>query len=681
MNRGLFRPKFWWSAVRSRARMVPERLPWLLPKAEPGDWLVFLLGAAIALFCGGWILSKPLTLSLDEIAQLADGTRRKYREFLAPGLWLGAAFDLAAMVALLLVARFWPKGGAARFPGSASEGGTDPSPEPGTRETLSNRRFWAILLVVIAASAVPRWERLDLSYWGDEGWAVVRYGHGIWKPSDRTKPQGEMRFYPSLWEQAFFDDTTGGNHYFFSATQRLALDAWRAITGRPREAFDETISRLPSFFAGLACLPLLAGLLRWWGRPRAGLWAAFFLAAHPMHLRYSSEARGYAIMLCYLLAMIWFAALALQSGRWRWWLFFGLAQLLALYSWKGVYYGVAVTNLAVFLMICFGRVETSGLDGSVRRSRSVTAGRWIMVSLLSGGVFAHLVMPCLLQSPEGMRIAGGVPMNGLWLRQELSHIFTGTPWRIDPHHPSIAATFRLFKQWPVLCGALAAGYAVLLVTGSVALARQCPRLAILCAALILSCILGALHFKYRVHMEWQVWYSYYIIPAICVVVAFGATEIGRQSQRWLPQAGPWIAGLVVVTGTLLTVGPQTRLMIHSPLEANREAFQITRGAHEPMWQSGPSKIFTVYLWRHIALYDPRGDTHCRDAASLKAKIAEVRAADGELYVVMGENLLSRALSGDMVEMLEDTSLFTPVRQFYSQEPPLSLYVFRYTGPR
>ena len=674
MNHLTERVKTWMLGIGERLRPAAKQVEKVLPEAEAGDWAVLVVVLVGIVFCLWWLLSRSMPATLDQVAELMDGTRRKYREFIPAGLWYGALAHLALWIPLLGMIRFWPKRRAARFLGGPD--GVESQLRP-----ASDRHFWTVLALIVLVAAGVRWTRMDLSYWGDEGWAVTRYAHGNWRPMDRSVPQGEMRFFPALWDQAFFDDTTGGNHYLFTITQRLTLDLWRSVAGLPREAFSETISRLPSFLAGLACLPLLACMLRWWGRPRVGLWATFFLAAHPMHLRYSSEARGYALMLCYLLAMIWFAALALQSGKWRWWLFFALAELLTVYSWKGVYYGLAVTNAAIFFMILFGNVDTTDLTGSIRRARWVSAGRWMMANLLALGVFVHLVMPCIMQSPEALRAAGGRPMDLTWMKQELAQVFTGTPWMIDPDNSSIVAVNRLWKAFPVMVWALFAGYATAVLLGLVAILRQSPRLGVLCGALILSCAMGALHFKLKVHAEWQTWYSFYILPAICTIVAFGVAEMVRQSGRWLRGGGSWVAGTVVVMAVLFLVGPQTKVMATSPIEANREAFLTTRGQHEPWMYREPSNIFTVYLWRHIALYDPRAETHVRDGASLQARIEEVREADGELYVIMGERELSRVLSGDMVEMLENPALFTPLETFYSQDPALTLRAFRYTGPR
>lgn len=652
------------SWIRSpRVRAVGERV---LPGAGRGDWFVLVFALAGVLWCAWYAYTQPHPWDLKELARLADGTKRKYKEFLAPGLWYGAVVHLIVWLPVVLLARYWPKGEPARLSAEAKG------------ETMSPRLFWGLMIALTVVAGVERWQRMDHSYWGDEGWAVTRYGHGLYRPMERGNLQGSMNFVDARWEQAFFDDHTGGNHYLFTVAQRYSLDVWRSLTGQPREAFSEVVSRLPPFIAGLACLPLLAGMLRWWGRPWTGFWAAFFLAAHPMHLRYSSEARGYSLMLCFLLCALWFAALALRHGGWRWWLLFGVAEFLSLYSWKGIYYGLGLVNGVVFLMIWFGRLENA--DRGLR-PRFVATARWVVASLLMAGGLIHLVMPCALQGPEAMRIAGGRPMYLPWLWDAISSLFTGMPWKFGRDNPSLLAGSKLLAAYPGAAWTLMVIHAGLLLAGLVALARRCPRFGWMLFALAISCVAGALHFKYRVQVEWQTWYSFYVVPAICVVLAFGAQALGGLLGRWLPRgSGAWAGGVLGGAAFLAMTIPQTAYMLSHPVEANREAFEVTRGRHEPLWQTTPTLIHTVYLWRHIGLYDPRADTHVRTAASLKAKIEAVRKVDGELYVIMGERLLSQLLSPDMVPMLYDETLFDHTHTFHAQDDSLTLYVFHYKKP-
>jgi hypothetical protein len=633
--------------------------------------LLALIGVVSSLW---WLQTKPHPWTIKEISELADQGSRKYHDYLEPGLWLGALLSVLAWAPLLVFARWWPRGDPARYAMRAASGATEAPLKPAL--------FWLLLAAILIPAATLRWERLHLSYWGDEGWAVTRYSHGAWRPADKSDPQGPMRFWKANWDQAFFDDHTGGNHYLFSAAQHLTMDAWRAIKGRPREDFSDPVSRLPSFVAGLTSVALLACFFRWAGLARTGLLAAFLLALHPMHLRYSSEARGYAMMLCFLIATVWVAFRALDSGRWRWWLLFALGEFLTLYSWKGISYGLACFNLVLLFVLITG----GGVPGSPaipRAARFVASGRWLAANLLAAGLYLRLVAPCLLQTKLAMAIAGGQPMYLPWLKNAVAQVLTGTPWALHASNPSPVALQRLGGAHPLLASAIGGAFLLLGWLGIRSLSRRWSRLGLVCLALAVSTVVGALHFKSRLEMEWQIWYSFYAIIAVVTVLAFGVTawhgwlRSHFPDSIWLPRVGCVAAALALVVLQM----PQTTYAVRHPVEANREAFLATRGRHEPLHFSGPSNIYTVYLWRHIGVYDPRADTKTRTAPDLRAKIETVLKTGGDLYVVMGEPDLSRLLSGDMVDMLEDPALFTPMETFRAQDESLTLRIFRYTGTR
>jgi hypothetical protein len=69
--------------------------------------------------------------------------------------------------------------------------------------------------------------------------------------------------------------------------------------------------RLPSVLLGAAAIPLVYALARRWLAPRSALVAAAFLALSPLHVRYSREARAYALV---TVEFIGFAILLLRAA-------------------------------------------------------------------------------------------------------------------------------------------------------------------------------------------------------------------------------------------------------------------------------------------------------------------------------------------------------------------------------
>ena len=90
--------------------------------------------------------------------------------------------------------------------------------------------------------------------------------------------------------------------------------------------------RLPSLIAGIATIPLtyLVGV-RAVGRP-TGLIAAAIVALSPFMVYFSTEGRGYALAIAFLLASTYALLRAVDSPRRAWWIAYALFSALAMYS-------------------------------------------------------------------------------------------------------------------------------------------------------------------------------------------------------------------------------------------------------------------------------------------------------------------------------------------------------------
>jgi mannosyltransferase len=92
------------------------------------------------------------------------------------------------------------------------------------------------------------------------------------------------------------------------------------------------LTRVPSFVASAATVPLVYALgLRTVGRA-AGLVAAAWLAISPFELFYGSESRSYALVMAFVVASTVCLLLALDTGRRRWWVLYAVAAAAACYS-------------------------------------------------------------------------------------------------------------------------------------------------------------------------------------------------------------------------------------------------------------------------------------------------------------------------------------------------------------
>lgn len=142
----------------------------------------------------------------------------------------------------------------------------------------------------------------------------------------------------------------------------LYLLTWPAIELLGESAMS---ARLPSLAAGTLAVPLLFALGRALGLGRGALWAALLLALSPFHLRYSQEARHYALLASLALAGWLTLVRALRrpsAGRWA---AYGVAAALALYS----HYGALVALASQALAAGFWLLRAPGVWGFGSRAR------------------------------------------------------------------------------------------------------------------------------------------------------------------------------------------------------------------------------------------------------------------------------------------------------------------------
>lgn len=604
--------------------------------------------------------------------QAAEGLKHQLSDYVEMGLWKGALLHAGVSIALLLTARWWGKLRTSTIETRPVSSGMG----------LSMSWFLILLAVIMVGATALRLPRMSLSYWGDEGWALSAYVHGNYKPADGSNWQGEIVHKPVPWAATLWSDSNGGNHYAFSVLQRLTLDAWRAVKGQPPTTFDEAVSRIPPLAFGLASIVLAAFFLRWLGRPRAGLLLALIFALHPWHIRYSTEARGYALMLCFFMAFLWLLLFAARDGRWRAWLGVGISAFLCVWSWKLAALSVAAAAAVILLQILFGRRGGHHPDPSWA-ARWNAAGRLIVASV-TGGVFCiALVMPAVVQSPEvtARFQKMGKPMNLEWLENSITGVFLGVPWkRSMPGNPVEAPLTEALAAHPFIASIGIFGVLAVMLYGLFTLHRRYLLAAQICLSVFAASILGASLFKWSLRVEWIYWYFYPLVVPAAFLFAAGLEALISSGGARFKSSRALLAGLIIASWAI-SIAPFVALSLKFPYESQRESFQHTRGRHEPWGNdgpyAGPSKIITCHLWRHIDLYDPRALLTVRDVASLKEQMRRADEIDGELYFVVGMVGFTEATSPDLMALLRDEAFFDPAEKLWAQEHIHHLEAFHY----
>ncbi|MFZ4766100.1 MAG: glycosyltransferase family 39 protein, partial [Roseimicrobium sp.] len=414
---------------------------------------------------------------------------------------------------------------------------------------------------------------MNHSFWVDEADAVATYVHGQFRTAKKAEPQGALRFVPASWQETFFSGKHGGNnHVAFSIASRLCLSAWQRFTGSGRTTFTEWPLRVPSLLAGLGSLVALACLLRRWGVPWLGLLAAGFMALHPWHVRYSTEARGYAIALCLLPLFLHALTDALERNRWRDWLLFACAEFLLMWTWPGVAYALAFLNVAAAVLMLMRGDHWSLLV------------RWVTASLLAAGFFISLYAPLVPQIAQFNKTSlwmKGLPMDQIWLHNVLASPFTGILFHQQSvGNPAEINWERLLAQSPWLTGA---GFALIIASVAIGLTTvtwRNWRTGALIGSVFVAAAACTLHFKYGIGDEMRTWYLIFTLPCLCICAAAGFRGIAWGISAGFPTSISAKVNTAVLFAclalTTASLWPMSASLVTVPSENLRGVVAATR---------------------------------------------------------------------------------------------------------
>jgi Dolichyl-phosphate-mannose-protein mannosyltransferase len=327
------------------------------------------------------------------------------------------------------------------------------APAPSAPQAEARRSAGAVRLVLgllLAAGAVLRLSAAGESMLGDElatYWVVST--HDFWGVLSTVKSDAEIS--PPL----------------------SFLLSWLAV----QIDLTPEMLRLPSLLAGVATIPLVYLLgLRAVGRGPA-LLAAAFTTLSPFMIFYSSEARGYAVMMALVTASTLSMLLAVDRTRARWWVAYAVATAAAVYTHYTCVFLLAVQ----FLWVLWTHPEAR------RRALFATAAAAAAFLPWLPGVLADF------DSPTTEILAFLLPFDAYHVRQALEGWTVGHP---DLHVPltDVPGTIALV----LLAGALALTAAGLVGTRAAALRAglfRSDRRTLLVILLALSVPVGSVLFS------------------------------------------------------------------------------------------------------------------------------------------------------------------------------------------
>ena len=492
---------------------------------------------------------------------------------------------------------------------------------------------WIILIMVLLAAAC-RVPRMNMSLYNDEAHNYARLFSGVWK---KQSPDAEPVFDAATWSETVWRNTGGNNAQPFTILARVSLDGARAMGFAVPGEVCEWAVRLPSLIAGLLSL-VLAGWLawRWLGRPGLIVTLAM-LALHPWHVRYSTEARGQALLFFGVVLGFCFLTLALERGSWRCWLGYGFSLFICASSFLGCVYFLAAWN-----GLLLGRqfwLWKKGHHGADQIVRPIVAG---LLAAMLGLQLILPIIPGLLEIMKNSPTARG-PMPLAWWEDIHGSAMAASRWHdLDPSNPASLALTRWMpglwgQSWRLLWLATVA-------FGSITLWRRggAARLLAIAAPTGAFCswLLASLQGNYL-----QLWYLYFSLPWI--VLAFGACWVAR--YRWLS-----LLALCFILGPMLRV---TLALQTQTKQDMRWAVEVSRGAAYPDYlDTQGAKPLTAGFWTNSDLYDPHM-TILSQPEELEALITKAKTEQRDLFVTYSHRPNAQVLSPGLLDITEDKAVF------------------------
>ncbi len=575
----------------------------------------------------------------------------KISQFATVYLWIAAALNLVLTGVLAATVGWWIR----------------PLNLPDDRAAVSAGRFrlwfWPLVGVAMLITAVTGWPRLGQSLWHDEAYPVRRTIVGDYKQKD----DGTLKLDAVKWDETLFYFKKP-NHVLHSAICRVFNDTWRTVARPDGLQFSETAIRLPTYLAGIASIATIALLLRVLGFPSAGVLAAFLFALHPWHLRYATEARSYAFVLCLVPLLFYFFIQAIRQGKWRWWLGYAVTQFVLMYFYPTCVYVLVVLNLCAVPAIWWraGRsVETLTLGG-----------RWLVANVLAGMAFLQMMLPIVPQLLAYLKETGGLgEVDYRWTQNFLAHLLSGMPWsytlRYDSDYVELYPWAVNHPGLFVLTALLAIAFLILgirrlIVSGRIPALLVLPMLlpAVLCYAQMRAT---------SSHM--YEWYIIFILPGVVALVALGLDELISGPRSKVGRAAGLAFAVVLVSAYAAWTGSVRADLTGRSMQPNRESVLLTRLNLDP-YDPSQDAIITATFFGEPYPYDPRMEVF----RTMEKFVETMHRADAEnkaLYVNLGYLVTVEGEHPNKYTLLKNSGLFEDLGLLKGLEIMQSRHVFRY----
>lgn len=606
-----------------------------------------ILGA-IVLGIAAYLVFAPKPWSV----QLPEAELPPYDYYVKIYSWWGALVALCGAGLLAATASWWSRPWTQRF--------DPPAPAP--------RWFWPLVGTAMLLTAAMGSVRLGQDLWDDERSTLQQAVQGNYKPNK----DGTVRFQEFGFGRTLHGYRTPNNHVMHSIFSRVSVGAWRVFRDPAGQPFSEVALRLPAFLFGIASVAALALMLKELGMARAGVIAAFLLSIHPWHIRYASEARGYALVLCLLPLLIVCLLRALRTGAWKWWIAVGALQFGLLYAYPATLYPVAVTNAVTLLLVA------ACVPGIV--PRTVLFARWLVTVFVAALAFTWLYLPCVPQLREYLaseRAQGA--MGDWWIRDFLSHLFAGASW-FKTHNPDAPQPelFAMLSSNAAIGAAVVWTCVILLALGVGRFISRGFLSSAVAALLLLPALVAYLVARASGNFLYE-WYLIYLLPGAVAMVAAGIDSTGLPwRNRKLSAAVPAVLLAVLCAGYLQLTTKARDWLLTRPLQPMRESVLLTRPTTLPNYP-GHADVITASFNTPPSLYDPHVMA-VRTPDELRELMRHCAENATPLYLNVGNPLAAAFHHPEMFAMMNDPAQFEILSQLPGYDPTLDRVVARYRQP-
>ena len=626
-------------------------------KGFAGVLLLIIASATLFLVLTGGDWARATEIAVEK------GRKVKLIELVKEWTWKAAVIDCVLATILLLTLRWWAGISNSVKPASVF---------PGAMEKRG-KWFLPTLLALVLVGGLVRAPRLGMGFYNDEAHNFVRMTAGEFK---QTSPGTDAFVWkPVRWFETLWYNTAGNNSQPHSILSRLSYGTWKSLAGAVDGEVNEIAVRLPAFAVGLFSLFLLGLTLREIVGQRAAVLGVLAGVVHGWHVRYSSEARGYSLLILGVVIILFFLNRALRTGTWRNWLGYGFGVLVCVWSFNGSVYFLAVLNGLLFLrQIWLWKKGDVGLDQILR---PMVAGAFAVVVALP------LMLPHV---PQLMRVLNEWQsirgkMGFEWWREVAGYLLAGCRWLdSQPDNPVNLAVGRLLTTRPALW-LLVAGFVGVVLIGVARLIRRGGAARILMIATPTAFVLGwALMSRKGNYLHH--WYLVYALPWLFCALGVGLEALFEKIERRLPKPVGLLSQVVLVSAVLALPTWAARGWMSYGKQDERAAVIAIRGAVYPHYKQGGGageRPLHGAFWCNSVVYDPLGVV-LHSVEDLQKLISRAKAEKRPLFVCFSHRPSAQTFSPELLQQVEGSGDFEQQAVFYGQEEPqFTSYLFRWKG--